>query len=151
LINSDVIEALQLNKLKFENGKVFNLIVAFGVIHHIPSLALRQSFFKWISELLYPGGVAIIACWQFTNDLSLMKRQIDPHTINTQIEKTDLEENDYFLPWKEESQIARYCHLVEEKEVAKLIKNSGLILQDTFSADGKEKTLNYYLILEKAA
>jgi tRNA (uracil-5-)-methyltransferase TRM9 len=135
---------LQNQPLVAKDTLSFDLIVSFGVLHHIPSIELRQRFFQQVADLLTPEARAIVSCWQFDRNANLLERQVDPDSLG--VNTTDLEPNDFFLTWERGEKAIRYCHLVNQEEQDKLIAGSGLHLVDRFSADGKSGQDNDYLI-----
>jgi tRNA (uracil-5-)-methyltransferase TRM9 len=148
LIKHDLIEALQLNEEVPFSPSQFDLVVAFGIIHHIPSFELRKKFVKYVNDKVLPEGIGVIASWQFTEDISLIKRKFEPTQFGFSVD--DLEAGDYFLPWKERSDIARYCHFIDKKETQRLLENAEFSVQKEYYADGKEGNLNHYLLLNKS-
>jgi tRNA (uracil-5-)-methyltransferase TRM9 len=143
----DLIEVIQLNEVGKLSKEKFDLVVAFGVIHHIPSFGLRNNFLKMIKNMLQPNGAAIIASWQFVNDQNLMDRKLNPEEFK--ISPDELEEDDYLLPWQNEKNIARFCHYIDQHENTQLLTETELKVSHSFYADGKEGNLNLYQLLEK--
>jgi len=125
----------------------FDLIVAFGVFHHIPSFELRQKFLEWLASILAENGKIMLSLWNFVEIPNLMKRAINPKSINLQAD--DLDPHDYLLNWERGPQATRYCHFVDEDELEALLATLPLQIEHTFFADGKNKHVNRYLILKK--
>ena len=127
----------------------FDLIVAFGVLHHIPSQPLREKFFTQISNWLSsPNSLGIITAWQFASDKRFAEKYIAPEMIGLQ--NADLEDNDYLLGWKDQPKAWRYCHFFNELELEKIANSSqDFLIQDTFLADGKSNELNLYIVLKQ--
>ena len=48
-----------------------DLAVAFGLMHHLPTFALRARVLEGLLGSLRPGGFAIVSFWQFLNDARL--------------------------------------------------------------------------------
>jgi len=136
--NSDVLDFPILNKK-------FDLIVAFGVMHHLPSYDLRVEFLQYCKKNLNTEGLVCISIWKFMDDDHEKNKIVPIEDIN--LSNLDLEENDYFLSWKKGKTAYRYCHYVSEEEKNNLIKDSGLKLVGNFFADGKSGKLNEYLVL----
>jgi tRNA (uracil-5-)-methyltransferase TRM9 len=128
--NLDVI--LDLDKI----NEKFSLIVAFGISHHIPSRGYRQEWFENISNLVTKGGFVVISFWDFD-------RNKNDKNFKTQIYK--IEENDYFLGWKEDYSSHRYCHYFNEQEIDEIIHN----FQEFKLLSKFQKDQNTYLILQK--
>src|SRR5258708_32241868 len=47
-----------------DSGKV-DLVVSFGVLHHIPAHAHRLEFMRMLAQCVAPGGSLAFACWRF--------------------------------------------------------------------------------------
>ena len=43
----------------------YDLVVLFGVLHHIPGYTERQTFMRQLAERVKPGGSLALACWRF--------------------------------------------------------------------------------------
>lgn len=122
----------------------FNLIVAFGVLHHIPGQELRKRFLTILANKLKPSGMAVVTAWQFFNDEKLRSKMVEPSIAD--IELDELESHDYILSWDREVLAYRYCHFADRYEMESL--TAEIPLHKTFFlADGKNDTLNQYLIL----
>ena len=115
----------------------FNLVVCFGVTHHIPSVALRTKFFTELSATVVNDGYLIITFWNFDTSKAVKK----------------LEENgDYLLGWDNKTDLQRYCHFYSEEEktdFAGMLSKNGLALVNTFCEDGKNAGSNDYFIFRK--
>lgn len=146
LKNVDLINSLT-KMINFINEENFNLIISFGVMHHIPSYNLRVDLLKYLKRKLAKKGIIIISLWQFLK-YERFKRKIVKKDVLQQIELNDLEENDFILDWKRGKTGLRYCHFTDKEEQLKLIKDAELKLVASFEADGLEGDLNTYLILE---
>ncbi|HYD35772.1 MAG TPA: class I SAM-dependent methyltransferase [Vitreimonas sp.] len=121
-------------------------IVAFGVLHHIPSFALRQQFLRECAQALPAGGELIVAAWQFLDSPRLTQRIVKPETLG--IATSDLEENDYILDWQRGPRAYRYCHQVTPDEMQALLAELPLRVGHHFRADGQPTPLNHYWLLE---
>jgi len=124
----------------------FNLIVAFGVLHHIPSYKLRLKFLKQLAGNLASNGFLIVSIWKFMELESYKKKAIP--WIKTDIKPEALEPHDYLLPWQRGREAIRYCHYVDSEEQMKLITESKLKLVASFRADGRQDRMNEYLMLQ---
>jgi len=144
---NDIVENLLSDQSIVNNKQMYQLVVCFGVIHHIPSQVLRQKCMSQLARLVEKNGLLILTCWQFDKNPSLMSRQLTAEEAD--FTPSNLEENDYFLTWERNTIATRYCHLVTKEEQDVLVKVSGLKLVSSFSADGKTNDQNKYLILQK--
>ncbi len=146
----DLVELqLDKNQLSSHFQSQYDLVVAFGLLHHIPSFNLRAELIKQtISLLKNSHSLAIFATWQFASEERFQKKLINPEV--TGIDPAQLEENDYLLGWQDRENCYRYCHFVDEKEMTKLFKEAGNDkLISSFFADGKSEKLNHYYILKQ--
>lgn len=125
----------------------FDVVVAFGFLHHLPSFWLRQKFLKLMAKQIDQGGLVIVTAWRFDRDENLMNRQRDFAEIG--IEKREFEAEDYLLDWRRGTNAVRYCHLIMPEEMEQLAMGSGLTLIKSFSADGKSGDLNDYYIFKR--
>lgn len=121
----------------------YDLVVLFGMVHHIPGNLHRQAFLKEVAACVRQNGLLVYACWQFL-DLDRLKQRIAPWPDEWQ-----REQNDYLLDWQRGTAALRYCHYVDDDENRDLIRATGLIRQRTFRADGRNGQLNLYTILRR--
>ncbi|HEX2622957.1 MAG TPA: class I SAM-dependent methyltransferase [Phototrophicaceae bacterium] len=123
----------------------YDLVVLFGVMHHIPGYAERQGFIRKLAEQVTSGGVLAFACWRFY-EFERFRERIIPwyETLRAEIET-----HDYLLDWRRGTTALRYCHYVDDNEHTELIRASGLTELSTYRADGFSGTVNHYSILRK--
>ena len=144
-----------------------DLAVAFGLMHHLPTFALRARVLEGLLGSLRPGGFAVVSFWQFLNDPRLAAKAATvtaegraAHCLPT------FHENDFLLGWQHAEGVYRFCHHTPEDEIDALLaairepnapSTSGcasaapLSFREIarFSADGKQENLNRYLILQR--
>lgn len=145
LRQQDIVSDL-MGKTFLKDGGKFDLIVAFGVVHHIPSFELRSAFFSSLKKCLNQNGVAVLTLWNFMEIARMQKKQTDFADTDVNIE--ELETNDYLLSWDRGTRAYRYCHYTDSDEQEKLINSSQLQLVTSYQADGKEGTGNTYVVLK---
>jgi tRNA (uracil-5-)-methyltransferase TRM9 len=116
--------------------KTYNLVVAFGITHHIPSRELRKKWFEKIATLVAKNGVLVISFWNFNKNNADQK--FKPQFYIT-------EPGDFFLGWKGDFGTHRYCHYFEESEVTETISQ----LKDFKLLSKFDKDFNTYLTLKK--
>lgn len=116
----------------------FDLVVCFGLLHHVPSAALRRRFVQRLAERVAPGGALVFALWR-----------VDPTGDKRRppLEGLDLEPGDLFLGWGPHPDAVRYCHDVDDAEAEALVAATGLALTDDFRDDGTGDR-NRYLVLK---
>jgi len=116
-------------------NKRFDVIVAFGVTHHVPGKSFRIEWFNNICSLLNSGGLAIFTFWDF-----LYKKPTPA---------PKLEKNDFYLGWDNKKDVMRYCHFYSKEElisIRNILSKKDIKLISTYKHDGNK---NVYLIFEK--
>lgn len=134
------------------DGQIYNGILAFAVLHHLPSAALRLDVVRRAAALLPSGGRFIHSEWQYQHSPRLMARQLPWSTVGLQNEQ--LEEGDTLLDWRapqagQSQQGLRYVHLFRLAELEELAVQSGLRVIETFESDGEGGRLGLYQVWEK--
>lgn len=155
---------LNSGKIILPSAEKFDLIVFFGLTHHLPSSTLRQQLFGDLKKYLNKDGLLIVSNWQFAAEPErFMKNTLTFSKIwqNQKIKLLsklklfflwlNLEKDDYILDWRKGKQadmVFRYCHFLTEAEMENLSKESDFQIISTFSADGKSSKLNQYFVLQ---
>jgi SAM-dependent methyltransferase len=121
----------------------YDLVVLFGVIHHVPGREQRLALVKSLAGRVVPGGVFAFAAWRFYEYPRFRDR------IVTWPEDFDVEDHDYLLDWRSGVEALRYCHYVDDEEHQKLVNATGLRELVSYRADGKSGDQNLYSILAK--
>jgi len=122
----------------------FDLIVLFGVLHHVPSSQLRSQLFSRIQTLLTLTGKYVFATWRFLDNQKLKTKIVEPILVG--LSANDLEKNDFIIDWQRQTSAYRYCHYYTETEVTKLLQETHLKLKSSFLADGRDHQTNQYFI-----
>ena len=143
----DLIESLQSSTDLLETSDTFDLIVVFGVMHHIPSKELRKQLLARLSDALSPQGFLVFTTWQFMEFERFTRRLVSPNEVG--IAPEDLENGDFLLDWRRGERAIRYCHYYTEEEVVDLLDATDLHLVQSYRADGKEGNVNRYYIVQK--
>lgn len=144
------IDLTQSNDLKNIEGD-FNFIALLAVLHHIPGYKNRIEILKSLCNRVKPGGQFCISFWQYKNSPRLRKLIASPRTAQDILDEVpyDLEEGDHLLDWNR-TKVYRYCHNFSDEEISRIkneLKKMNFKIQAEFSADGKEKNLNRYLLI----
>lgn len=154
------------------------LAVAFGLMHHLPTFALRTRLLAGLLGSLRPGGLAIVSFWQLLNDPRLAaKAAATTAEGRAALGLPAFRENDFLLGWQQAQGIYRFCHHTPEQEIDALLTAMGepdafsgsfpsacgrsaighpvvgpLPFREVgrFSADGKQGTLNRYVVLQRS-
>jgi SAM-dependent methyltransferase len=130
-------------------GRQFDVILALALLHHIPSYQVRLDLLARARDLLAPNGRVIVSTWQFTANARMRRKIVSWDLVN--VDPADLEPGDHLLDWKRGGGGYRYCHLMDDVELARLAAGAGLELVETFRADGKEGNLSLFGVLERPA
>lgn len=121
----------------------YDLVVLFGVMHHIPGYAERQTFIKKLADRVKTGGLLAFACWRFYEYARFRERIVPwPQDITA-------EAGDYLLDWRRGVTALRYCHYVNDAEHAALVAATGMTEILAYRADGKSGDANRYSLLRK--
>jgi tRNA (uracil-5-)-methyltransferase TRM9 len=137
------------NKLDWDKGinQKFNLIVAFGLMHHIESEESRINFMQKAVSLLEPGGLIILSFWRFAeNEKFLNSHRLIDKEIEAGLKPART--NDYILKFGNKGAF-RFCHYYNENEINSLYKNTDLVEVDRFREDGNDRRMNLYVVSRK--
>ncbi len=121
-----------------------DLVVLFGVVHHLPGFDKRRRALKRAASALAPGGLLALTCWQFADDARVESRRLD-WGLQGGVDPAELEPGDHLLRWgPADSEACRYCHHTDEDELDRLV--GGLPLTETarYRADGAGDRQNLY-------
>jgi SAM-dependent methyltransferase len=117
-------------------SETFNTVVAFGITHHIPDSKFRGEWFKKAASRVKQEGVLILSFWNFETQKSTEK--FTPRFYK-------IEEQDYFLGWKNDFKKLRYCHFFTSEEITNIERIfNDFVLLNKFNLDK-----NTYLILKR--
>ncbi len=126
----------------------YSLITAFAVLHHIPSIELRQQIVQKVRRLLAPGGKFIHSNWQFLNSEKL-KGRIQPWA-SAGLSIEDVDDGDYLLDWRSGGSGLRYAHHFSEQELNRLASDTGFKVSGSFLSDGAGERLGLYQVWDLA-
>ncbi len=127
---------------------IFDGIMCFAAMHHIPGFENRLAFLNQVRTLLPEGGLYVHSNWQFQNSPRLAAR-IQPWKL-VSIQADELEEGDtlldwrYILPGQPEITGYRYVHRFSLPELTNLAAQSGFTIFETFESDGEGGRLGLY-------
>ena len=145
-----------------------DLAVAFGLVHHLPTAALRAQVLEGLLGPLKPGGFAIVSFWQFLNDPRLADKAAATTVEGRAAHHlAAFQENDFLLGWQHTEGIYRFGHHTPEAEIDSLLtairepsapsassctSAAPLPFREVarFSADGKQGNLNRYVVLQRS-
>ncbi len=119
------------------------LMVLFGILHHVPGFGFRKQLMSRAAEILLPGGYLVMAAWRFY-EVARFRERIVPWNDDIEVET-----NDYLLDWRRGERAFRYCHYINDDEHDDLIVAAGLSSVSDYRADGASGSLNRYSVLKK--
>ncbi len=117
----------------------YDLVVSFGITHHIPGNDFRLAWFTNLCKLVHRNGLLILTFWNLNADERFEKAET----------AKDLQENDFYYGWGDSTD-KRYVHIYSEnetKKISEIFKKNNLKLVSTFDSDGKNNLLNTYIVL----
>jgi SAM-dependent methyltransferase len=130
----------------------FDLIVLFGVLHHIPGRDRRARLLEQLAIRLAPSGQLAISLWQFLDFDRFRKKLIRweelPAYTGDTVDVADLEQGDAAMTWGATENNVRFCHHVDRAEASELVRRSKLTRVCEFEADGG---MNRYVVLGRTA
>lgn len=122
----------------------FDVIVAFAVLHHLPTQQLRLQLLQVVRRLLHPQGLFCHSEWQFLNS-SRWRNRIQPWE-SIGLAPDDVDEGDYLLDWRHGGRGLRYVHHFSLQELEALAAAAGFEIQETFLSDGENGRLGLYQV-----
>jgi SAM-dependent methyltransferase len=128
------------------DGGHYDLVAAFGLLHHIPGGEQRLTFMQALAARVAEGGLLVFACWRFY-EYEQWRARIVPFPADL-AGKT--EKHDYLLDWRRGTTALRYCHYVDDEEHARLVAAAGLTEIAAYRADGQGNAMNRYSLLKLA-
>ena len=124
----------------------YDVVIAFGLTHHIPSQVLRKKWFEAVGKLINKDGLLIMTFWNLSKEGKKSQEWLKDGL------RKMLEKGDSFKGWKDIKSELRYVHIYSEEEISKVIKiqkKNKLRLIDRFYSDESKNSLNLYLIFKK--
>jgi tRNA (uracil-5-)-methyltransferase TRM9 len=121
----------------------YDLVVLFGVIHHVPGAANRLNFMRQLAQCVADNGWLCFASWRFYEYERFRDRLVEWD------DDIPVEAGDYLLDWRRGERALRYCHYVDDAEQQALIAATGMQEISTYRADGSDNRMNAYSILRK--
>lgn len=153
-INLDIVSTLWNDELstKLMDIPLCDVTCAFGLMHHIPGVSARTDLLDTLLAKTKPGGYTLASFWQFERDERLARKA--RQTTQLALERypsLQLDEGDWFLGWRDESDALRYCHSFSDAEIDELIEHvsNHARLIERFNADGPDNDLNCYLVFRR--
>lgn len=123
--NFQIADILELEKMISQK---YDLVISVAVLHHLPSLELRQQAVLQLLKMANSSGRVIFSVWRLWNKTKYLKL-IFKNTIKKIFFHNDLEIRDLVFPWKDnqgEKISQRYYHAFTKGELKSLLRSLGL-------------------------
>lgn len=117
----------------------FDLVVLFGVLHHVPGAERRINLVRSLAARAATGGFLAWTEWRFL-EVPRLRERIVPWGADMQVEA-----GDYLLDWRRGENALRYCHAVDDAEHERLVKATGLSVEAEYRADAA----NAYTVMRR--
>lgn len=132
----------------------YDLVVAFGLLHHLPGYETRRDLLQALARRVGPGGLLAFTTWRF-GESERFKQKTVPwsdynRTAQDVIDSRELEPGDYLMSFGTDLETLRYCHACDDEEVESLVAALELDRVAHFKADGKSGDLNGYSVLRRS-
>ena len=130
----------------------FSLVVALGLMHHIPGFSQRSALLNNAAMQVAPAGLLAVSFYRYNRSPRMMRRLIKPHSQPefADLPASDFEAGDYLIPFGQTGRL-RYCHLFSDAEIKALSHISGLTCADRFTPATGSDHLNDYLLWRRTA
>ncbi|MEM8960443.1 MAG: class I SAM-dependent methyltransferase [Acidobacteriota bacterium] len=127
----------------------FDLIVALGLMHHIPGYVNRIALLRRLGERLAPEGQLAVAFWRFAPRIAGTQKVIAWQPWAHELDLDELEAGDYLLAWQGDRSVPRYCHHTDDDELARLEsdRTTGLTVVRRIQPENED---NLYLLFERS-
>ena len=123
----------------------FDLVVCFGLLHHIPGALQRQELIRALAASVAAGGLLTFVTWRFADFARFRQRIVPwPAAFADQVEP-----GDHLLDWRRGAHALRYCHHFDNADHESLLRASGLPELASWYADGPENAANRFSLLQR--
>ncbi len=126
----------------------FDLVVLFGVLHHVPGGARRLKLLTEVSARVASRGVLVYTAWRFDQFPRFVKKLVhweDYLGVSSEtLDPGEFELGDHIMTWGVPAAY-RYCHAASEEESEALSRELPLRWVESFLGDDD---LNRYDVLE---
>ena len=147
-IRADLTAAGWEKRVSESASQLFDWVVAFAVLHHIPGKAMRRELLRKVRRLLADDGLFVHSNWQFLNSEKLRER-IQPWS-EAGLTEADVDPGDTLLDWRSGGRGLRYVHAFDEAELSALAAATGFRVRESFLSDGADNRLGLYQVWEAA-
>lgn len=135
-----------LDETHFKTLPKYDLIVLFGVLHHVPGFSSRVKLIKSLKSHLTTNRMIALSAWDFMKQDRFKNKISDWSKVG--IDESDIEKNDFLLTWEKGVLAYRYAHHTTTDEMSEISRLADIDLAHSFYADGKSQDLNQYFLLQ---
>jgi SAM-dependent methyltransferase len=142
------------------DGERFDLVVCFGVLHHVPGRAQRLALVDDLARCLAPSTASVregrpdipspgwlaISRWMLHQQPHFERKCRDFDQLDPAPEADDLEPGDTLLGWQHDPDALRYLAFPDDEECALHDRRPGLELVDGYRSDGRSGEDNRYWV-----
>lgn len=121
--------------------RTYDLVVIFGVLHHIPGFNHRLKLIQKAFELTRPEGLLVVSFWQFFLEPKYKLKLLDFSRIG--LTENEIESGDFLLDWQKTG-VPRYCHHSNDQEINRIICKTQVGVFQDYKADG-----NRYIVWKR--
>ena len=125
----------------------FNTVFSFAVLHHIPSVKLREQFMAEAYRVLTKDGVAVLSVWNLWHKKYF--GTIAKHAVRKLLGISPLDMKDIFLNFGEKKN-ARFLHAFTGREFEKLALTAGFTIEKSVLIKRKSGQSNFLLVCRKS-
>ena len=119
-----------LDFIKEQKQESVDLILAFASFQHIPSVAERGILIHYFYQTLHYGGTLAMTNWALSD---WFRKQYAPAVRKSWVKHLYTigrsDHRDIFVPWKGHEEHHRYYHLFSLKELEKLARKAGFVIE----------------------
>ncbi|PIR57960.1 MAG: hypothetical protein COU71_01235 [Parcubacteria group bacterium CG10_big_fil_rev_8_21_14_0_10_38_31] len=131
--------------LPFDN-EVFDTTFSFAVLHHIPSLKLREQFIKEARRVLKDDGIIVVSVW------NLWQKKFIPTIIKYALlslfKLSNLDFKDIYLDFNKYKK-SRLLHAFTKRELKRLIEKNGFKIKKIEEIKRRSGYSNFLVIAKK--
>ncbi|MFI5308063.1 MAG: class I SAM-dependent methyltransferase [Polyangiales bacterium] len=125
-----------------------DLVALLGVLHHVPGEDTRRALLEAAASRVAASGMLAITLWRFDRSPRFAGRRLaHSQYVSLGLDPNELEPGDELLRFGASSETLRYCHFVDDAELARLLASLTVELVSRFSSDGEGGAQNEYLLL----
>lgn len=129
----------------------FDLVVAFGLMHHLPRVDTRVELMEQMRGLLSERGLIVVSFWRFLDEEAraekARKQTAEALTLNASARTLGAEKlasSDCLLGWQGASDVPRYCHSFTDEDISVCTLGVEVCCVNSWEGDGKSHRLNAY-------